>query len=121
MEKKILIFDDDTDILELCKYVLNKKGFEVHTRERCDDIIQTLEEVKPDLVLMDNWIPEVGGVEATQAIKNHPGFKEMPVIYFSANSEVQKLAKQAGADEFIAKPFDLTHFENTISGFLNKL
>lgn len=111
---KILIFDDDPDILELCGYVLLKNGFDVHTRERCDNVINVVEEIRPDLVLMDNWIPDIGGVEATQAIKSHPKFKYIPVIYFSANNDIEALAQQAGADAFIAKPFDLTEFENTI-------
>lgn len=113
--RKILIFDDDPDILELCQYILLKKGFEVHTRETCENVLRVMEEVKPDLVLMDNWIPDMGGVEATQAIKNHPFFKGTPVVYFTANHDVQALAAKAGADAYIGKPFDLSHFENTIA------
>jgi two-component system cell cycle response regulator DivK len=56
---------------------------------------------------MDNWIPEEGGILATQKIKNTPGISDLPIIYFSANSDIRLLAEQAGADHYLAKPFDL--------------
>lgn len=113
-QKKILIFDDDPDILELCEHILFNIGFEVFTRERCDDLIRTMQELQPDLVLMDNWIPDIGGIQATRLIKQHPHFKNIPVVYFSANNDVKKLAEVAGADDYIAKPFDLEDFESII-------
>ena len=83
MAKRILIFDDDTDILSICSYILEEQGWEVHTRTHCNNIIETLEEVQPNVILMDNWIPDTGGIVATQLIKEHDEFKAIPVIYFS--------------------------------------
>ena len=112
--KKVLVFDDEENILEICEYILTMKGFEVITKQICTNVIEDLKEVRPDIVLMDNWIPEIGGIEATQKIKNHPEFKNVPVVYFSANNDVQKLAEQAGADYFVAKPFDLNVLEEAV-------
>jgi len=111
MEKSVLIFDDDIDILGILTYLLEEKGWRISTRTSCVNLINDIEEVKPDIIMMDNWIPESGGKVATQLIKNHSEFKTIPVIYFSANNDVERLAKEAGADTFLAKPFDLDHLE----------
>ena len=115
MAKRILIFDDDTDILAICSYILEDQGWDVHTRTNCNNIIETLEEIKPNVILMDNWIPDTGGIIATQLIKDHPTFKSVPVIYFSANNDIKTLAKQAGADTFLAKPFDISELEEVVN------
>jgi DNA-binding NtrC family response regulator len=115
MAKRILIFDDDTDILAICSYILEEQGWDVHTRTNCNNIIETLEEIKPNVILMDNWIPDTGGIIATQLIKEHPSFKSIPVIYFSANNDIKTLAKQAGADTFLAKPFDISELEEVVN------
>lgn len=115
--KRILIFDDDTDILEILTYLLTEKGWEVHTRTNCNNIISILEECRPDVILMDNWIPDTGGIIATRTIKAHDEFKEIPVVYFSANNDIEKLATEAGADTWLAKPFDLDELELMLSRF----
>ncbi|MNV83979.1 CAI-1 autoinducer sensor kinase/phosphatase CqsS [compost metagenome] len=67
---------------------------------------------------MDNWIPKIGGVEATRLLKNHPLYRNIPVIYLSANTDIETLAQQAGADSYLAKPFDLEDLENRIAELL---
>lgn len=114
MAKRILIFDDDTDILSICSYILEEQGWSVHTRTHCNNIIEALEEIRPDVILMDNWIPDTGGIVATQLIKEHDEFKSIPVIYFSANNDIKTLAEKAGADTFLAKPFDINELEQVV-------
>ena len=115
MEKRILICDDDADILSICTYILEEQGWEVHTRTHCNGILDVITEIKPHVILMDNWIPETGGIKATQAIKSVDELKHIPVIYFSANNDIKSLADQAGADTFLAKPFDIDELERVIS------
>jgi CheY-like chemotaxis protein len=115
MAKRILICDDDEDILSICAYVLEENGWEVHTRNNCKDIIETVENIMPNLILMDNWIPDTGGIKATQTIKAAPSISHIPVIYFSANNDVKDLAIVAGADGFLAKPFDIGELEQIVS------
>ena len=67
---------------------------------------------------MDNWIPDTGGIIATQTIKSQPDLMKIPVIYFSANNDIESLAKQAGADTYLEKPFDLTELELVIDKML---
>jgi CheY-like chemotaxis protein len=116
--KKIIIFDDDEDILSVCTYVLEEQGWEVHVFTDCNQIIDKVSAVMPDVILMDNWIPDTGGIIATQTLKSNDTLKNIPVVYFSANSDIQLLAKQAGAEAYIAKPFDLEDMERIIDGVL---
>ena len=116
--KKIIIFDDDEDILSVCTYVLEEQGWGVNVFTDCNDIVEKVNGIMPDVILMDNWIPDTGGIVATQALKNNDALKNIPVVYFSANSDIQLLAKQAGAEAYIAKPFDLEDMERIIQSVL---
>lgn len=117
--KKIIIFDDDEDILAVCSYVLEEQGWEVFTYSNCNDIEEKVTAILPNVILMDNWIPDTGGIVATQALKRNPELKGIPVVYFSANSDIQSLAQEAGAETYLAKPFDLEHLEQLLSTVSN--
>ncbi|WP_256012846.1 response regulator [Desertivirga xinjiangensis] len=119
MSKRVLIFDDDIDILSICTYILEEQGWEVQTSSHCNNIIETVRGFMPNVILMDNWIPDTGGVIATQTIKKDETLKDIPVIYFSANNDIQTLARQAGADTYLEKPFDLNELEAVIEGVAN--
>ncbi|WP_253187547.1 response regulator, partial [Mucilaginibacter polytrichastri] len=103
--KKIIIFDDDEDILSICSYILEEQGWEVHTFTDCNNIVEKVSSLNPSVILMDNWIPDAGGIIATQTLKKSEDLKHIPVIYFSANSDIQLLAEHAGAETYLAKPF----------------
>ncbi|RFZ92672.1 response regulator [Mucilaginibacter conchicola] len=118
--KKIIIFDDDEDILSICNYILEEQGWEVHTHTDCNNIIEKVSAVIPDVILMDNWIPDAGGIIATQTLKKDEKLKAIPVVYFSANSDIQLLADHAGAEAYLAKPFDLEELEKVINSVLVK-
>ena len=118
--KKVVIFDDDEDILSICTYVLEERGWEVHTFTNCNDVTQKVAQVVPDVILMDNRIPDAGGIEATRELKNTEKLKNIPVIYFSADSDIQSLAANAGAEAFLAKPFDLNDMEKIIDKAIDK-
>lgn len=105
--KRILVCDDDLDILDILDYALTDSGWEVVKSYTVDDIINKIEKARPSVIIMDNWIPGVGGIVATQAIKKHPVFSKIPVIYLTANNDIEKLASSAGADLALPKPFDL--------------
>ncbi|MBC8032708.1 MAG: response regulator [Chitinophagaceae bacterium] len=114
MSRRIMIFDDDNDILSICSFILESQGWEVFTQSNCNNVLQVVGEVNPDLIVMDNWIPDSGGIVATQTIKSNPSTSHIPVIYFSANHDIKNLAIQAGTEYFLAKPFDIHQFEELI-------
>lgn len=118
--KTVLIFDDDVNILELCSIILMDSGYDVEISETSHDIIEKVTALRPDVILMDNWIPDIGGIKATQLLKSNEEFKHIPVIYFSANNDIHVLAEAAGADAYLPKPFDLIELENIVNDVLEK-
>src|SRR5438105_3501484 len=113
MKRKVLICDDDIEILEVCSLILRKKDFEVSTLTNCESIFTSLKELKPDIILMDLWIPEMGGEAATLKLKADPLSRQIPVILFSAHNELESICRKTEANDFLQKPF-------TISGLVNK-
>jgi CheY-like chemotaxis protein len=111
MNKRVLILDDDLDILQICTIVLKKKGFDVMTLNNSSQALEQVRNYQPDVILMDNWIPGPGGIEATRTLKMEPDTRDIPVIFFSANSNVTQLAQEAQADYFLQKPFDISELE----------
>jgi len=81
-DKKIVIFDDDEDILSICSFILEEQGWTVYAYTDCNNITEKISAVVPDIIIMDNWIPDDGGIIATQTLKKHPTLKDIPVIYF---------------------------------------
>lgn len=119
MSKKVIIFDDNAEILELCTEILEDLGLEVKTTPTTNDVLEQVEEFMPDLIFMDNWLPDISGVEATRLLKGDEELKNIPVIYFSANSNISELANLAGADDFLAKPFDIDQFEEIVKKYVD--
>jgi len=115
MGNKIIIYDDDRDILLVTSAILERKGHEVVCREDCRHLDEDLETFQPHVILMDNWMSDISGVQAIQHIKAQEAFKHIPIIFFSASSNVEELAKQAGADELLKKPFDMVTLHQMIA------
>lgn len=114
MKKTILIYDDDDDILLLCKTILLKYDYHVETLSRCDNILDDIASIDPDLVIMDLWIPEIGGEKAIQNLKQHRPGKDIPVLLFSANANVKEISDNIKVNGYIEKPFSIKNFIETI-------
>ena len=121
VDKRVLIFEDDKDLLIIFEFLFEDNGWQVFTNATSDEVIERTEEVQPHLILMDNWIPNIGGIAATQALKADSRFSRIPVIYISANNDVSSLSEKAGADAFMAKPFDFDELCGLADKLLNKL
>ena len=116
--KKILIFDDDRSILEVISIIFEENGYKVEISETSHDIMERVENFRPDLILMDNWIPNIGGIEATKILKSNEQFRNIPEIYVTANNDIESLAESAKADDYVAKPFDLEELENKVAKYI---
>ncbi|MFP3951688.1 MAG: response regulator [Candidatus Bathyarchaeia archaeon] len=105
---KILVVDDETDILELSSMMLEKEGYKVLTTDNGEEAIRIAEEHLPDLVLMDVVMTGVSGIETCRAIKEKRRTAQIPVVMFTAlGREVdRRLGKEAGADGHFTKPFN---------------
>jgi DNA-binding response OmpR family regulator len=113
-DKCILIYDDDQEILLLCKTILIKSQYRVETQTRCDNVIRDIDKFRPSLILMDLWIPEIGGEKAISVIKENAATRHIPVLLFSAVADIQEIYKKINADGYIKKPFDIHRFKETI-------
>ncbi len=115
--KKIFIFDDNQELLELCTIILEDIGYQIKTSSTSNDVERQVSDFGPDIIFMDNWLPDVSGIEATQQLKSNSLLRHIPVIYFSANNNIAELAKEAGADDFLSKPFDITNLEELVKKY----
>ena len=111
---RVLIFDDEIDALYLYKIILEKKGHEVVTFLNCDNLFYDVDSIHPDVIIMDNEMPGISGIDATRYLKADERFAHIPVISCSANSEGERLAEQAHADMFLPKPFTASRLEHAI-------
>lgn len=106
MAKKILIIEDNEDILELMQFVLEGAGFAVIPSEDSTPLSQ-LVELAPDLILMDNSLSDGLGSIFCRRIKDDPTTENFPVVLVSANTQLDALTLTSGADDFLAKPFNI--------------
>ncbi|MEO6681740.1 MAG: response regulator [Ginsengibacter sp.] len=113
MKKRILIYDDDHEILEVCKAILGKY-YHIETQVNCDNVMSDVSELNPDVILMDLWIPKIGGEKAIALLKGDSELRKVPVLIFSANDDTEKISQRINADGYLKKPFDLVEFKNKI-------
>ncbi len=111
----ILIYDDDAEILFLCKIILSQLNYRVETLQQCNDIISDVKRIMPDIILMDIWIPEIGGEKAVSILKKNQLTNYIPVILFSAHGEVKEISRRVSANGYLEKPFDIKVLKNTIA------
>ncbi|WP_345949226.1 response regulator [Mucilaginibacter sp. PAMB04274] len=105
-KKKILVCDDSIDILDMTSMILDD-DFEVITQSNSTELIGQALIEQPDLMLIDLWMPFLPGDQLTRTIRLTPDIAHIPIIIFSAAVEGKQMAKEAGAQDFIAKPFDI--------------
>lgn len=117
MSKKILIIDDDRDILELIKFILEEKGFEV-VASLSGDILDSVLEINPDLILLDDWLEDLNGHELCRMLKASPATAHIPVILISASMGLAQLSEDCFADSYIEKPFDIDLLDLRINELL---
>ncbi|MCX6186139.1 MAG: response regulator transcription factor [Bacteroidetes bacterium] len=103
---KILVVDDEIDILEFVQYNLKKEGYDVYLAHNGQEAIDIGRKIKPDLILLDVMMPVMDGIEACKQMKSDPDFANTFIVFLTARSEeYSEIAGfQAGADDYISKP-----------------
>lgn len=104
---KILVVDDDLDILVVMEILLSMKGFEVDVTAKWENTFDKINSFKPDLILLDVLISGNDGRTLCKQLKSNPETKHIPIIMFSAHPSAAATISEYGADDFIAKPFDV--------------
>ncbi len=121
MPKKVLVADDEPDILQVIQYRLSKKGYEVILAANGQEALEKIYQHKPDLIFLDFQMPIVDGVELCRRIKADPVLKKIPVIILSASLYAvgDKELAQVNANGRIIKPFEPDELYRIVDKFLN--
>jgi DNA-binding response OmpR family regulator len=118
MSKRILILDDNQDILEIVHEALSYEKFDVKSTSKGGDVMPMLAEFTPDLVILDYRVAGINGGELCKQIKCHPDYKDIPVIIFSAYINHDDELFGYGCDAIINKPFDLTELVEKVNSLI---
>ncbi|MGH2496630.1 MAG: response regulator [Ktedonobacteraceae bacterium] len=116
-KKKILIADDDPAILDVLMLFLEDAGYAVETTTN-GETLRDFPNGYPDLLLLDIWMSGWNGQDICLALKSQEATRHLPILIVSANRETKHMACRAGADDFLAKPFDLDDLLKKIEHFL---
>ena len=112
---KILVIDDDVDILSVMEILLSMKGFNVEVTAKGENTFPKIESFKPDLILLDVLISGYDGRVICKELKSKKETKSIPVIMFSAHPGAAATIADYGADDFIAKPFNVVNLIDKIN------
>jgi two-component system cell cycle response regulator DivK len=116
--RKILLVDDDLDHLSICKLVLTNRGYDVLVLWNTDVLLEVVKDFLPGVIFMDHRMPARNGIEATQLLKSNEATRAIPVVYFTGVDGGEELSRQAGADAFLAKPFNIDSLISMVNRFV---
>jgi DNA-binding response OmpR family regulator len=116
--KKLLVVDDEPDILEFLQIILEEEGYAVTTSDKGEFLEQLHNGGLPDLILVDVLLSGKDGRDIVKHLKSQEETKHIPVIMFSAHPSAEQTAREAGAEDFVAKPFEIDLLLNKIATYL---
>ncbi|MCC8409513.1 response regulator [Mucilaginibacter sp. UR6-1] len=117
MATKILVIEDDKDILDVLEYVLEDAGYEVITGSD-SSMLAYADQLKPDVVLIDEWLGAERGSHYCKTMKSSIAMRNIPVVLMSAAMDIEHIANECGADAYIKKPFDINYVIFIVSSLL---
>ncbi|MGI5827734.1 MAG: response regulator [Patescibacteria group bacterium] len=117
-EKKILVCDDDEGIADIVKIVLENKAYQVVSMTRTDHIFEEVRKLRPNLILLDLWMPNLGGEEITRHLKQDQKTKDIPIVIISASKDTEQITQRIGADDYLCKPFDIEKLEKIVERYI---
>ncbi|MBV9021197.1 MAG: response regulator [Chloroflexi bacterium] len=106
-QKRLLVVDDEQDILEFLQVILEEEGYSVVTTDKGEYLEKLKNGGLPHLILLDVLLSGKDGREIAKQLKSREDTKHIPIIMFSAHPSAEETARRAGADDFLAKPFDI--------------
>ncbi len=118
--RKVLVVDDNEEVVLLLKKLLQKRGFSVSEAMSAKECLDKISRDCPDLLLLDYMMPEMNGAEVCRIIRDNSHAKDLPIIVVSARAEAQELCLEAGCDAFVRKPFIVSKLFETINAALEK-
>ena len=120
-KKKVLIVDDETDIVETIKFNLELENIECMTAYDGEEALSKTKKENPDLVLLDVMLPKMHGYKVARLLKFDSEYKHIPIIMLTARAQGDdiKLGEEMGADEYVTKPFDMDMLIALVKKYLN--
>jgi len=108
-KKRILIVDDEKDILRTTSFALEDEGYEVYTAGDAEEGMEKLRQVRPDLILLDLILPGKSGFQIAQQIKSMEQYRQIPIMVISCKTDFadKRVAARSGMVEYVEKPLDL--------------
>jgi two-component system alkaline phosphatase synthesis response regulator PhoP len=121
--EKILIADDEPDILEILKYNLLKEGYDVVTAKDGDEAIVKAKQTQPDLIILDIMMPRKNGVEVCEILRAQPQFKDTLILFLTALSDEATQIKglTTGADDYVSKPISPQVFLSKVNSLFRRI
>ena len=119
-EVLILVLDDDPDICTMLKMVLEYHGYAAEEADGEEKAKQVIAAKKVDLIIMDMLLSGADGTDICRRLKQDNQTLSIPILMFSAHPNAQKVCMEAGADDFIAKPFEMNDIMNKVGFFLER-
>ncbi len=121
MAKTILVIEDDKDIRDTIVYILEEEKYVVISSGD-SKILKSINDYKPDLILMDNWLTEwksdANGQQLSKQLKSNPETNHIPVIIISAVSNIKEIAEEGLADSYLKKPFDMATLVEMVKKYI---
>lgn len=118
--KKILIVDDEQDIVESLKFVLESADYICYCAYNGEDGLKLAKEIMPDLIILDVMMPKINGYKISRLLKYDNKYKNIPIFMITARSQEgdKLIGEETGADEYITKPFDLSEVVEKVKQYL---
>ena len=123
MKHRILLVDDEPDIIEFIRYNLAREGYEVFTAENGKVALELAAKHKPHLILLDMMMPVMGGIQTCRAIRQDPDLKDTMVVFLSALGEEEQQLKgfDVGADDYLTKPIKMKLLVSRVQALLKRV
>ena len=118
--KKILIVDDEHDIVESLKFVLEDADYTCYCAYNGEDGLKMAKEIMPDLMILDVMMPKINGYKISRLLKYDNKYKDIPILMVTARSQEEDklIGEETGANEYITKPFDLDDVVDRVKKYL---
>lgn len=117
---RVLVVDDNTDILWVVEVILKRYGFNVMTSLKGEEVLSKTKMFSPQLILLDVFLSGVDGIDVCNTLKSTPETKDIPIIMISAHTNFKEVKKFCKADDFMAKPFDANELVKKINHFIGQ-
>ncbi len=120
--KKILIVDDEQDIVESLKFVLETADYICYCAYNGEDGLKLAKELMPDLIILDVMMPKINGYKISRLLKYDKKYQNIPILMITARSQEEDklIGEETGADEYITKPFELDTVVDKVNQYLKQ-